>query len=151
MSDTENRTSYEVEIYETATGKRVGSAGVRGDTDAAAIADFERMDPADYTDGRQFGVLTRTDWRKVSYHMDTDGRTGWFEQGLTSELRGHRPKTVVFDATEGMTDEEEDVYGMLDEMIDKLYDAGVDTSYFPEDARKVLATYARKIAGRESG
>lgn len=34
---------------------------------------------------------------------------------------------------------------LLEELIDALYDAGVDVSYFPEAAQEVLLEYAQKI------
>lgn len=38
------------------------------------------------------------------------------------------------------------VYEKLDDMINKLYEEGVDVSYFPSGANRVLKDYAIKIA-----
>lgn len=37
------------------------------------------------------------------------------------------------------------IYKILDNMIDKLYDAGVDVSYFPDKAKQVLVETEREI------
>ena len=36
-------------------------------------------------------------------------------------------------------------YQLLNKMINELYEAGVDVSYFPEGAREVLKKYANLI------
>lgn len=37
------------------------------------------------------------------------------------------------------------IFTLLNNMIDKLYDDGVDVSYFPSEAKKTLKQYAIKI------
>lgn len=49
------------------------------------------------------------------------------------------------------TPEAERIYKTLDAMIDELYTEGVDVSYFPDGARKVLARYAEKLAKEMEG
>lgn len=38
------------------------------------------------------------------------------------------------------------IYKLLDEMIESLYEAGVDVSYFPLKAKKVLVKYSNKFS-----
>lgn len=45
-----------------------------------------------------------------------------------------------------LQDKINDVKKILDEMIDRLYDEGVNVSYFPESAEQVIEQYAIKIA-----
>ena len=37
------------------------------------------------------------------------------------------------------------IFSLLDKMIDPIYDAGVDVSFFPKEAELVLIDYAKKI------
>lgn len=37
------------------------------------------------------------------------------------------------------------IFTLIDKMMDELYDNGVDVSYFPMEAKKVLKEYAIKI------
>ena len=42
-------------------------------------------------------------------------------------------------------------YILLDQLINDLYDAGVDVSYFPEGAKKVLIKYSKLIKVKKGG
>ena len=58
-----------------------------------------------------------------------------------------RRKEAEFQATLDMlTPRQRQVYDLLDEMIDALYNAGVDVSCFPSEAQLVLVETAKKIS-----
>jgi len=44
-----------------------------------------------------------------------------------------------------LSENEKAICNLLDKMIDELYDAHVDVSYFPEEAEAILIEYAKKI------
>lgn len=48
-------------------------------------------------------------------------------------------------AIEALSPEDREVYVYLDDLMDKLYDCGVDVSHFPAEARYALVLAAKEL------